>query len=60
MISKDKVSQIQLTRMEHSFTVGGLNQYKLLSKRKKFKSYANALRYSIQLMDYYQVQVVEV
>ena len=58
MINKDKVSQI-IVRHGRSFVVGGLNQYKLLSKKRKFKTYANALKYSLKLSDYYQVPVIE-
>ena len=59
MITKDKVSQVELRRGRFSFMVGGLNSYSLLSKKRTFKTYAQALRYSIILRDYYQVQVVE-
>ena len=60
MIAKSKVSEITLKHGTGNkfFSVSGKGQYGRV-KHRMFKTYVQALRYSQELSDYYQAQVIE-
>ena len=58
MIEKAKVSKIIIRHAGKIFVVFGQNPYGQ-SKKRIYKVYAQALRYSLQLSDYYQAEVIE-
>ena len=60
MIQKTKVSEITLKHGASNkfFSVSGKGQFGR-AKHRMFKTYTQALRYSVELSDYYQTQVIE-
>jgi hypothetical protein len=62
MIQKAKVTKIGLRRGKHLFVVAGYADqlgYFPYHRKRTFKQYAQACRYSIELRDYYQVPISE-
>lgn len=62
MIPKAKVTKIGLRRGKHIFVVAGYERelgYYPCHRKRSFKQYANACKYSIELRDYYQAPIVE-
>jgi len=61
-MEKARVTKIGLHRGRGIFHVAGYQNklgFRPASRKRSFKTYAAALRYSIELRDYYQVPVVE-
>ena len=62
MIARSDVKQVGLKRARTIFVVAGYERqlgYFPAHRKRTFKTYQNALKYSIVLRDYYQAPVVE-
>ena len=61
MIEKTRVQEITLKHGGNNrfFSVSGKGQFGRV-KHRMFKTYQQALRYSVELSDYYQAPVVEI